>query len=86
MPGPVGGALQDSGPHTGLADPLADLPDEEVHHGLGSAQDGARAPEVEVHRDLVVGVDAGRHDDVDLGHLLGDRRDPAGCSGPDRRR
>ena len=61
--------------------PLSPMPsrisaDEEVHHGLGTAQDGPRTPEVEVHRDLVVGVDAGRDDDIDLGHLGRDVRNP----------
>ena len=48
---------------------------EEVHHWLGPPEDGARPAEVEVHRYLVVGVDPGCHDDVDVGDLLGDRRD-----------
>ena len=72
---PVGGALQDPRSYAGSADPLLDLPNEEVDHGFGSAQDGAGPTEVEVHRDLVVRVDPGRRDDVDLGNLRGDRRD-----------
>ena len=44
--------------------------------GSGPPRIGPGSPEVEVHRDFVVGVDTGRHDDVDLGNLLRDRRDP----------
>ena len=46
---------------------LLDIADEQVRHGFGSVQFGTRPGEVEEHRHVVVGVDTGRHNDVQLG-------------------
>ena len=79
MPGLVGGAFEDSGLDAGVGDALFDVADEHVGHDLGAVQQPARALVVEAERNVVVGVQAGRHDDVQVGGRgdPGDARDVA---------
>ena len=63
----VGGALEDRRLDAGVGDAVLDVADEHLGHGLGSAERSAGAEVVEVHRHVVVGVEAGRHDDVQFG-------------------
>ncbi len=76
----VHGALEHPGPYPGPGDALGDVADEELCHLVagrppeGLLDLGRPAPEVERH--LVERVAAGRHDDVQLGHVLGDPLDP----------
>ncbi len=63
----------------GVGDALLDVADEHVGHDLRPAKFRARAQVVETERDVVVGVQAGRDDDVQFGGRgdAGDARDVA---------
>ena len=80
--GLVGGALEDAGLDAGVGDSLLDVADEHVGHDLRAAQHPAGALVVEAEWNVVVGVQASRHDDVQVGGRgdTGDARDVAAQS------
>ena len=57
-PGLVGGAFQDSGPHTGVTDAMLDLTDQVIDQHV-------RLAELVISRDVVERVNAGRDNDIE---------------------
>lgn len=64
--GPVGRALENRGLDAGVRDALGQVADEELAEELGTVDQLPGPPEPEEHRHVVIGVEAGRDDDVDL--------------------
>ena len=69
MPGASIAHLRTPGSHARLGDALGDVGDEVARHQVGAVRRATRRV-AEVERQFVVGVDAGRHHDVDVDLLV----------------